>query len=178
MRTHYKSHTIDFRWPCRYCEEKFKTLKRYKNHIAKLHSEKVKEIENSSAIRFYQCTACPKILIDKDHFEEHMNVHTGTKPHKCQYCGKGFCSKKNTVQHEKTHTGAQKLRCELCPKKYSDPAALKVHLKNKHNVNINSDEEDLWEKIIESSMVVKSKPLNGKELPVEVNILLKVGSVS
>ena len=138
---HRKDHTIEFRWPCPYCEEKFKSCDRYKSHVAKSHPEKIKEVENGSNIKFYPCTNCEKILIDIEDFREHMNVHTGNKPHKCRFCGKAFGSRKNMRQHEKAHTGEQRLRCNLCPKKYSDPDALRIHLKNRHYIEMDEDFE-------------------------------------
>lgn len=141
LRHHRKDHIIEFRWPCPYCEEKFKSCDRYKTHVAKFHPDKIKEVETGSNIKFYPCTQCERVLIDIEDFREHMNVHTGNRPHKCRHCGKGFSSRKNMRQHEKSHTGEQKLRCRLCPKKYSDPKALKVHLKNRHNIRPDTDSE-------------------------------------
>ena len=140
LRHHRKDHVIEFRWPCQYCEDKFKSVDRYKTHIARAHPEKTKEVESGSNIKFYPCNACPKVLINIEDFREHNNIHTGARPHKCRFCGKSFSSRKNMRQHEKSHTGEQKLRCRHCPKKYSDPSVLKVHLRNRHGIESDDDE--------------------------------------
>lgn len=159
LRHHRKDHEVEFRWPCQYCEEKFKSCDTYKNHIAKTHPDKVKDVENGSNMKFYPCTHCTRILINIEDLREHMNVHTGNKPHKCRFCGKGFSSRKNMRQHEKSHTGEQNLRCHLCPKKYSDPTAMQAHMMRVHHLEINPE-------VLAEKRVVKNIVSSGPKVSV------------
>ena len=171
---HKKIHSTELAFPCAYCKERFLTMKRYKTHIVKLHKDKIEEIENNSTVRFYQCPKCPKILIAKNGLEEHMNIHTGSKPHKCHYCDKSFASKRTRLQHENTHTGTKKLRCKLCSRKYSDPKALQVHLEVKHNVTVDLDLEKLLETHSYSTTIAIYIELNESESQEEMDPLLQV----
>ena len=75
-----------------------------------------------------------------------MNIHLGRKPFQCAVCFKAFSNKSNLLQHRRLHSNQERLRCPMCYKSYSDPNIFKVHLKNKHNrdvevKNIKGDEE-------------------------------------
>ena len=135
---HRRYHTVEFRWPCEYCDEKFKTRMTYKTHIIKKHIEKVEETERKSKIKYYRCNICPKLFSTPEHLQEHNNVHMGIKPVKCRFCGKGFSSKGNMLQHEKQHTGGKKYRCSLCPKSYSLPDTFHEHLESKHGQKVDT----------------------------------------
>ena len=123
------------RWPCEYCDEKFKMLKYYKNHIVKKHPEKAEEVEKKRNCLFYRCTMCTKMFAKREHWVEHENYHKGHKPWKCQFCEKDFCSKGNLRQHERSHTGTNNKKCVLCSRSYSDIEMLKKHLKDKHGLS-------------------------------------------
>ena len=41
----------------------------------------------------YKCEVCGKGFINIQSFKDHMNTHTGEKPHLCKYCGAAFASK-------------------------------------------------------------------------------------
>ena len=52
------------------------------------------------------CKICNKMVVSKDH----VNVHTGEKPHKCKYCGQGFAMSGNRSSHEKSvHRGIKRV---------------------------------------------------------------------
>ena len=53
----------------------------------------------------YKCDLCGKGFITNNKLSEHMNVHTGEKPHKCKFCSACFASKANTIKHERGHLG-------------------------------------------------------------------------
>ena len=53
------------------------------------------------------CTICNKMIGSR--FNDHMNIHTGEKPHKCRYCGQGFAMSGNRSAHEKSvHKGIKR----------------------------------------------------------------------
>ena len=37
--------------------------------------------------------------------QDHINVHTGNKPHMCKFCGASFASVGNHRMHERGHMG-------------------------------------------------------------------------
>ena len=141
MNHHRKNHTIDWRWPCDYCEQKFKSIFMYKNHLAKSHPEMKKDIESRTNIRLYQCDICQKMYGDKEDLTRHIYIHKGLKPFKCQYCGKTFNDKSNMKCHERIHTGEKKISCPMCYKTFIQPRALKLHMKNVHGQKMDIDEE-------------------------------------
>ena len=95
---------------CQYCDVKFTRCDPFKTHIANFHPDKIKEVEKLTKTKFHPCTECGRVLINKKNFDDHMNIHTNSRPHKCRYCDKGFRSKTNMCAHEKTHTCPNKKR--------------------------------------------------------------------
>ena len=59
--------------------------------------------------RTFKCTLCPKSFMASHLLNDHMNVHTGEKPHKCPVCGQGFASKPTMLGHHKSvHLGIKR----------------------------------------------------------------------
>ena len=57
-------------------------------------------------LRPYKCPICNKAFVREVYLKDHMNIHTGKKPHKCRYCGRTFADRGNTRMHERTaHEG-------------------------------------------------------------------------
>ena len=145
LQRHRNNHVME--WPCQFCEDKFKSADRLKTHIANIHPDKIKD----SKFKFYQCTQCDRVLINKRGIDDHMNIHTGNTPHKCRHCNKGFNCRKNMHAHEKTHTGVKKLRCHLCKKKYGNMVTLQAHMKRLHDYEIDNEDVANMEKIMYSN---------------------------
>ena len=67
-------------------------------HIDQYHTE--------NHLKPHICPVCQKGFATRQHFDDHMNIHTGNKPYVCKYCGRGFADRGNHRMHERTaHEG-------------------------------------------------------------------------
>lgn len=139
LNHHRKDHTIDWRWPCSYCEQKFRSIFMYKGHLAKFHPDMKNDIEQKTNIRLYECDMCHKMYGDKDDLTRHIYIHKNLKPFNCQYCGKSFNDKSNMRQHEKIHTGVKHHFCEVCKKGFIHRRDLRNHLITNHTKDEDGD---------------------------------------
>ncbi|KNC82642.1 hypothetical protein SARC_05082 [Sphaeroforma arctica JP610] len=79
------------------------------------------------------CTwkGCKKTFLRSDHYNRHLNTHTGYKPYHCtwQGCGKSFSQASNLSRHIKTHTNERPYACawEGCDKRFSEGSNLARH---------------------------------------------------
>ncbi|KAJ3598071.1 hypothetical protein NHX12_001585 [Muraenolepis orangiensis] len=82
----------------------------------------------------YCCSVCALQLPSNVKLQDHMNLHTGHRPHCCAECGKRFCQLKNYRVHLKTHAVAKnKLNhCRICRKGFKSELSLMLHLKSTH----------------------------------------------
>jgi KRAB domain-containing zinc finger protein len=56
----------------------------------------------------YKCDHCGKGFSESQKLNDHVNIHTGEKPHKCKFCSACFAIKGNHAQHEKSHLGQKR----------------------------------------------------------------------
>ena len=81
------------------------------NHLKKKHNVFLETQQRSNDPERFRCTVpgCGKIFKAGFVLQDHMNIHTGQKPHICQYCKQGFASKANKYAHVKaTHLGIKR----------------------------------------------------------------------
>ena len=82
--------------PCTECGKLF-GLNKIKLHIKSAHTPDDQ--------KKYRCDTCGKGFIDNWKLSDHMNVHTGEKPHKCKFCSASFASRGTHAMHERGHVG-------------------------------------------------------------------------
>merc|ERR1712029_58021 len=59
--------------------------------------------------RAWMCEICKKGFVDSNNLRDHMNTHTGEKPHKCPVCNQGFASNGTMKGHLKAvHQGIKR----------------------------------------------------------------------
>ena len=108
--------TAEFMCPEPGCDERFKSKVYIRNHMNRKHLKVAcqhcgKEF-SKALIRYhilqqhtaqadmeYQCGLCQKGFWDKKKYEDHMNTHTGERPHKCDYCANTFANGANKFKH-------------------------------------------------------------------------------
>ena len=140
---HRKNHTIDFRWPCDYCEEKYKSLAAYKTHLAKVHPQMKADIEQRTSMRLHQCEICSKVYSTPTDLKRHIFIHKGLKPFNCEYCGKAFNDRDNLRCHEKRlHSEDMRLQCNHCYKRFVYRKALYLHAQKIHGIDKANVEQD------------------------------------
>lgn len=132
LRNHRRTHTVDWRYPCIYCPEKFRSLRPFKQHLAKDHPGCVEEVKEKFKIILHACRLCPKVFYDKEDHTTHMYRHNGVKPFPCDYCGKTFSDKSNLLQHRAIHSGGKKLKCSWCSRKFKEEKFLESHVQRLH----------------------------------------------
>lgn len=88
--------------PCPHCGKMLpnQTLAR---HIQSRHT--------STWDRKYKCKICSRGFTQPKRLEDHMNVHTGAKPHECQFCTARFSNKCNMYAHIRiNHKGIKRTK--------------------------------------------------------------------
>ena len=165
---------------CDHCDQKFNTKARMERHT-KQHFEPTKQCPHcpkkfhndyylqrhmrshlSDAEKPFNCIDCGKGFLSEKQLEEHMNIHTGLKPHQCSFCDARFSNSSNKRAHEMKRHGVEKKRknvprnypiynfsssvsteqkpypCRYCPMSYSNSSNRNAHEKKRH---LNPDQE-------------------------------------
>lgn len=106
---------------CDTCGQTFANRCNLKSHQRHVHSSE----------RHFPCELCGKKFKRKKDVKRHVvQVHFGGgERHHCQQCGKGLSSKTALRLHELTHTGHKPHSCTECEAKFSQPSALKTHMR-------------------------------------------------
>lgn len=129
-------------FPCRYCDNKFKT-----NHQLFSHLRTHKKTNET-----FTCDHCQREFKSKRLIFAHMdNVHS--KLHTCSVCSKAFRHKAHRDDHENIHTGHRPYQCQFCPKEFMNKAGLTRH---------NKIHADNGSKIMLPSIEIERKKSNRK----------------
>ena len=64
--------------------------------------------------------------------EDHVNSHTGLRPHMCTVCNKGFVSRKHLRRHKYIHLDGKSHTCEFCEYTTVRRDKIKEHLRLHH----------------------------------------------
>lgn len=161
---------------CPRCELSFKLRREFTKHLVDIHgfSEDVKdrlkirpkidpdEIKRSEVAHrgktAYKCGDCGKILMSRDTFVWHRQIHTGLKlftcpvceksfrihqglnrhlrevhlkqkSYSCEYCNKSFSNYHTASEHRRLHMKSTPYECEICRKTFRQKAGLFIHKK-------------------------------------------------
>ena len=65
------------------------------NHMRKEHQVNLQE-------KKFRCEVCGKGFVNENKLQDHVNAHTGARPHLCKFCGRGFAADGTRWRHEKS----------------------------------------------------------------------------
>lgn len=109
--SHMSQHTeSEGPFECFICKKHFEKFEDFESHLQE-HKEPGLEI--------FKCDHCGKTFRSGSNLRNHLNVHTGLKPHACGTCGRAFANQRNLKRHERAHTGIKPYTCEICNKKFN-----------------------------------------------------------
>lgn len=142
---HVKRHRYDPPKKCDQCDLEFQTPFRYEQHL-KQHQSKEKICHLCGKIctnnrtfkrhmlfhnpkKWYKCDFedCPKSFKQINHLKNHINTHTGARPHLCSDCGIGFTQSYALSLHMKKHR-EEFHECDKCSAKYVSLRELRLHV--------------------------------------------------
>ncbi|XP_013097912.2 zinc finger protein 436 [Stomoxys calcitrans] len=129
LTLHLRTHTDIRPYVCATCNKRFKQQSVYAHHL-KTHL----------AERQYKCEECGKSFRTSVQLCGHRNSHK--RPYSCTECNRSFVSMYAVKMHMKTHKKGDKgmkilkNRCHLCGATYAHLFALRLHLKEKHGVDM------------------------------------------
>lgn len=106
-----------------------------KETIIDLTEENQTIYEKSRKITRFECKICALVFFSKCAFQDHINVHTGNRPHQCKLCPVKFAQETSLtmhikIQHKKPHKKLH--RCSECGKSFNKQCKLDYHVRERH----------------------------------------------
>lgn len=75
---------------------------------------------------------CPKAFVARELYQDHLNKHSGSKPHSCAGCVRTFSDRYKRNVHQKVCLGEKEFKCETCGATFQEDDALKNHKNAQH----------------------------------------------
>ena len=94
---------------CPHCGKGFKSPVHLSHHIRNMHEK-------------YPCDLCGKMIATKHKSRHFQQVHVDPehRRYKCEHCGKGFAASQSLKDHVNLHTGERPHVCKFCGKSFAD----------------------------------------------------------
>lgn len=121
-RFHMKTHHANEHVKCEVCEQAFKSSFTLKKHMQTVHT-------------FLTCPDCGKSIKAGSMTYHKLQHHTkdSEMPYICEVCNKGFVQKKVYENHMNIHTGARPHNCNFCDRTFVDSSNRNKHMRESHN---------------------------------------------
>ncbi|XP_023576565.1 transcriptional repressor CTCFL [Octodon degus] len=79
----------------------------------------------------HTCHVCLKTFRTVTLLQNHINTHTGTRPHKCMDCDMAFVTSGELVRHRRyKHTHEKPFKCSMCKYASVEASKLKRHIRS------------------------------------------------
>ncbi|XP_048258683.1 uncharacterized protein LOC124137725 [Haliotis rufescens] len=119
---HRKRHFGTKNFNCNECGKAF-----YEKCTLKAHEQI--HLESSDREYRFVCPFCGNRYTSKSNFNDHLNKHTGEKPHKCTQCDKSFGFRSQLAQHKIfVHSTDRPFKCKECNKGFKLASKLQQHM--------------------------------------------------
>ncbi|XP_067870562.1 zinc finger protein 438 isoform X2 [Heterodontus francisci] len=112
----------------------------------------------------HKCNVCSRGFQFKHHLQDHLNIHSKSRPYCCRICHKAYSHSGSLNTHiKRCHSEVHRKKlmcCEFCAKRFGHIGVYFFHLKEIHKVLISNEHSN-------SSLTPNKNNGNGKEEQVE-----------
>ncbi|KAJ6599332.1 hypothetical protein DFH09DRAFT_1356401 [Mycena vulgaris] len=100
--------------------------------------------DRGEMIKDFRCyvVGCTQVNKRRDHMVVHVGSHLHQRPFRCEQCPLTFLRKNELKRHEQGHDTARPFACSLCQSTFRRQDLLTRHLKNRHQVDSETDKEN------------------------------------
>ena len=104
-RHEYEVHFSKDQFPCEVCDRNFKAKRYLRDHMRRVHKQKLKASYEPKVNQSFNCTFCDKSLASESSLQRHIQVvHKKDQVCKCDVCGATFARLRSLTQHkERVH---------------------------------------------------------------------------
>lgn len=142
---------------CKICQKQFDTIKKYYNHQAKVHRDKLQcdQCEQEFVFKHklrehiefvhmgkpkvkinrpkkFQCDVCSMQFTELRILNEHSNIHNDVRPFVCEFCSEAFHNSANLRYHRKRHLNPEGYKCPVCQESFVNQQSLRKHHIRQH----------------------------------------------
>ena len=165
---HEKNSGHYLKFPCKYCDKKFRQKIQVERHEAQIHSTDMP----------FKCNRCDRKFKSEfswkrhqDNDEIHKRIENYTPYLTCEVCGKQFERRRRWCldQHMLTHEPDKKYPCDICGKHLRSSSYLQTHMKACSGIK---EEECAYcgKKFAKKSVLINHERLHTGELPYQCRI--------
>lgn len=122
LAQHMRQHAMPDGYTC-ICKKVWKDFKAFWTHVVRGHGQK------------YKCVYCDSLTFEglellRQHSQE---VHSTSYAYLCSICDKGFSKEFRFLEHINNHTGLKPHQCHLCDRTYKCADARREHIGMRHS---------------------------------------------